>query len=457
MKSLKSKIGDMYNYTSGLLNPASWLTEYFGSNKSSTGIFVNVQSALGVPEIYNAVSKISGHIASMPMQVWQDRDGEKKQIKSRGADIWNRPGRWTRAEIVEKLMVDALLLGNGRLLIERDELGQPSGLLPIQSDTARTVMVNGERWHCITLNDAETAGANLKDRTGDGTMYKIPDRDVFYIMGLTTNGYWGENLLSLAKDIIGLSIAGAESAGTLYKNVGRPGILLEAPRGAFANAKDAQEFLQNFQNANDGLDNSGKTAMIKEGMKAIQMNWQGMDSSHVGMRQFQREASALLFLLESVIGTDASVYKGVTEKNAAYLTNCIQRWANKIEMQADEKLLSGRAKTGAEVSTKLSLEPLYRNDRTALSLYTSSLRQQGIISTDEARALHGMSKAVSSEEKDYATDYDSLTPSAQAKPEDDDKGEDEGGPTDPNEEQQSNPDEAVERKEPGTKDPKADD
>ena len=446
-----SKIGEMFNFTSGIKNPASWLMEYFGSNKSSTGISINVQSALGVPEIYNAVSKISGHMASMPMECWDDSDGEKTQVSCRGVDIWNRPGQWTRAEVVEKLMVDALLLGNGRLLIERDELGQPKALLPIQGDTARTVMVNGERWHCITLNDAETAGANLKDRTGDGTMYKIPDRDVFYIMGLTTNGYWGENLISLAKDIIGLSIAGAESAGTLYKNTGRPGIVLEAPRGAFANAKDAKEFLTNFQAANDGIDNSGKTAMIKEGMRAVQMNWQGMDSSHVGMRQFQREAAALLFLLESVMGTDASVYKGVTEKNAAYMTNCLQRWVNKFELEADRKLLSGRLKSGSHTYTKLRVSTLAQNDRNGLALYTSSLRQQGIISTDEARALHGFTRAEGDGEKDFSTDYDSLTPNAQVESSEGDQ------ESDPSEELQANPDEGVERKEPGTKDNKSDD
>lgn len=415
----KSNIGSKFAapikaFTSGLSNPASWMMEYFGSNNSSTGTNITVQSVLGIPEVWNAVCKISGHVASMPLEAWRESpSGEKKRVRERGVDVWNNPPNFTRAETVEKLMVDMLLLGNGRLFIERDRNGIPVGLLPIQSAYARTVVVDGKRWHCVTVDSGNDAGmssaankpGDVYDQIRSGNYYKIPDEDVFYIMGLTTNGYWGENLLSLARDIFGLSIAGAESAGALYANSGKPGILVEAPAGLFRDKKEAKEWLDGFNEMHSGLDNAGRTGMLANGMKAVQMQWQGMDSSHVQMRQFQREASALLFLLESVIGSDSAAYKGVTEKNAAYSANCLLRIRNKIQLEADRKLVRQRPSSRDLLYTNLSVLPLHQSDRNGLALYTSSLRQQNVISTNETRMMHGLGKAEDLEGTDYSSDY----------------------------------------------------
>ena len=428
---------------SGLSNPASWLMQSLGFNQSSSNVSITVQSVLGIPEVYNAVSRISGHVAAMPLRALRDSgDGSKAVVDQPGVRLWNNPGNFTRAELVEKLIVDMLLLGNGRLFIERDRNGVPVGLIPIQSANARTVVVDGERWHCVTVDGDSGIGgttngpSTVNDRMRNGEYYKIPDEDVFFIMGLTTNGYWGENVLSLARDTFGLSIAGAESAGTMFANSGRPGIIVEAPTGLFRDKKEAKAWLDNFNEMHSGVDNAGRTGMLANGMKAIQMNWQGMDSSHISMRQFQRESAALIFMLESMIGSDSSAYKGVTEKNTAYQTNCLLRIRNKIQLQADKKLLTVGARRSDPVYTELSMLPLHQSDRQGLALYTSSLRQQNVISTDEVRTLHGFPSAESTEENDYSTDYRWQYPAESA-----------GNSADPNEELQADPNEAQQTEE----------
>jgi len=389
-----SKVGQMFNVlTSNAKNPANWLIEAFGGTKSSSGIEINPDNVLGIPEVWNAVCKISGHIASLGLELkYTTEDGTSKIIRNdRGARVWRKPNDvQTSATLVEKIMVDAMIQGNGRAYIERNMLGQPIGLIPLQAQDTQTVMVNGERWHCVSINSGTMQG-QLDDVTNEGgTMYKIPDRDVFYIMGLTSNGYWGENPLSLFKDTFGLSIAGAESAGTIFQNSGRPGLILEAPNGAFGTNEEAQAFLDAFNAAHTGLDNQGKTGMLRNGMKAVQMTYPTMDQSHIGMRQFQRESAALIFLLESIIGdSTGSVYKSISERQSVYLTNCLGRWINKIEQEADSKLMSGRNASNDSYRYSMDIRPLFANDRDGLALYTSSLRQQGIISGNEARQLHG--------------------------------------------------------------------
>ncbi len=421
----QSKIGNLFAFTgsSNLKNPAQWLTQYFGGTKSSAGITVTPESALGVPEIWNAVSKVAGALAMMEMECIQfDETGHGTPMKNdKGASVYNSPNEMqTHSQAVHKIMVDALLMGNGRFYIDRHKNGSVKELIPIQARDCQTIIVDGERWHAVSIHTGTAHGTLTKDGKEKSTLYKIKDEDVFYVMGLSLNGYWGENLISLARDTIGLSIAGGESAGTIFQNSGRPGLLLEAPNGVLTTSEDAKAFLDDFNAAHAGIDNQGKTGLIRNGMKAMSMNYPSMDSSHVDMRQFQREAAALLFLLESVIGDDTgNVYKSVTERQAVFVTQCLGPWIKRIEQEADKKLMTTRNRS-AGCRYRLDISPLYKNDRDGLALYTSSLRQQGAISGNDVRELHGLSRV-----PDLADDYHILVAG--------------GNAADPTEEKQADP------------------
>ena len=96
-------------------------------------------------------------------------------------------------------------------------------------------------------------------------------------------------------------------------------------------------------------------------------------------------------LLESVFGDNTgSTYKSVTERNAAYVTNCLGRWIHKIQDECGKKLLSGRQKAAGNYCYKMDTSILYKHDRVSLAQYTSNLRQQMMISGNEIRELHGL-------------------------------------------------------------------
>lgn len=390
--SFTSKVGQMFNTaTSGTLNPANWLVEAFGGGKtSSAGIEIDWRSVMGIPTVYNAVSKISGHMAIMPLECKETRDNEVNVFHSdAGARVWARPHEYiTKFSMVEKLMSDALLYGNARAYIERNNQGQPIGLVPLQASDCTTVVHEGERWHYVSINDASLLPQEARDRKES---YKIPDRDVFYIMGISHNGLWGESMLDLLRDQFGLSIAGAEATGSMFRNAGRPGLLLEAPRGAFRTAKEAQAFLDEFNTAHEGVSKSGKTGMIREGMTAKVLPSDGNGSSYKDGRLFQRESMAIAFLLETILGDNTGAsYKSVTERQSAYITNCLGRWISKFEHEANTKLLSQRQKNTWNFEYCLDANVLHKSNTEFLANYTANLRQQGVMSMNEARKVHGL-------------------------------------------------------------------
>ena len=394
-----SRVGQMFaRITSDLKNPASWLLQSLGlSNESKAGIPVTVHSVLGIPEVWMAVNKISGHLSQMPIDCMERKDENGRSYSEvaqndAAADLLARPNEYfNKATIMEKWVVDALLYGNGRLYIERSANGTPVGIYPLQAESCQTVVANGERWHTVSIDAGSEVGDLQSKHDQRATMYKIPDRDILYLMGLSRNGWWGENPIHILKDSFGLSIAGQEASGATFRNAGRPGLLLEAPRGAFRTAKEAQEFMESFNNAHEGLDKSGKTGMIREGMKAQVLPNDTNASGYVQQRQFQRESTAMIFLLESVFGDNTgSTYKSVTERNAAYITNCLGRWINKIEDELNSKLLSARKKAGRRHYYRMDTSCLFRHDRLSLAQYTANLRQQMMISGNEVRELHGL-------------------------------------------------------------------
>ena len=176
-----SKIGTLFNQaTSNARNPAAWLLQSLGlANQSASGISVNINSVLSIPEVWMAVSKISGHLAQMPVECRKFEEDERGiEYSTRvgtdaGARVLSSPSEFfTKATLIEKWVVDALLYGNGRLYIERGSNGQIKALYPLNAETCQTIVANGERWHTVTVDSGSEVG-NLK--VGDkraGTMYK---------------------------------------------------------------------------------------------------------------------------------------------------------------------------------------------------------------------------------------------------------------------------------------------
>jgi HK97 family phage portal protein len=175
-------------------------------------------------------------------------------------------------------------------------------------------------------------------------------------------------------------------------------MLLEAPQGMFRRPEDAKEFLDAFNSKHEGLDNSGKAGLLREGMKATVMPMTSADSQFLQQRNFQREEIALLFGLESILGDNTgAVYKSVSERNTAYIDNCLNRWLAKWQQEIDCKLLPY-----GNLESQFDVRELMNGDPNAIADYTNKLAMQGTNTINELRALHGFTPIEGGEEIAYA-------------------------------------------------------
>ena len=393
-KSFVSKIGTsvMNAATSTLSSPASWLMEFVnGGSKSSSGITINLSTALSIPEVLYGTSKISGAIAGMPLlaRKYDDRGFGQLVTDDAGAYVWANPNNaMTNFQMVESLLVHALLLGNGRLLIERDKFGRPVGLIPLSPYSTQTIMVDGEKYHYVSGIDDYSS---MLEKDYESKMsYTFKDEDVIHIMNLSLNGgIWGVNILDLQRDNFGLSIAGMEAQGVTYKHSGRPNMVLTAPRGVFRDKDEAQTFMDNFRKDTSSLDNRGRAALIREGMGIESMST-ATETEATDSRQFQRESAALVLMLEQIIGDGSSgVYGSLAEKHSAWLSHGLGRWLNKIEQEARIKLLSESMRR-AGMYYDFDVASLHKVDKEGMLNYTQGLRTQGVVSSNEVRLMHNL-------------------------------------------------------------------
>ena len=175
-------------------NPASWLVEFFNGEKSKTGIKVNTKSALGLAAVIYAVNKISGHISQLPFNVYEELGEGQRELKNQNPAYRllnvSPIQAMTAFTLREIMMVHALISGNGRAYIARNNLGTPVELIPILPENCQTMLVDGEKWHLVTAHEGTTQNT-LPLKLRQGEYYKIPDRDVLHIMNTSLNGVWG--------------------------------------------------------------------------------------------------------------------------------------------------------------------------------------------------------------------------------------------------------------------------
>ena len=331
--------------SSGVSSPQQWLIDWFHGSQSDSGINVTTDNAMTYPPVWYALSKISGHVGMLPLNLHRRSEAGTQLAATHPVYklLRTRPNQFqTAAVFKENLMMHALLNGNGRAVIVRKR-GVPHELIPLLPNCTYSCLVQGKKWHVVTCSDddwcAQVPGGPGAFR--DGKVYKFKDEDVLHVPGLGYNGYSGKSLVDIARDPIGLGLAAQTATSRSFRNGSKPGVVIEAPAGMLRDDADAKKFIDNFNDYHEGLDNAGKAALLREGMKLSTVAMSASDAQWIEQRQFQRIDVAMMFGLETLPGDSDSVsYNSLEQKNLAYLQNCLSKWLTKWEQECQWKLLS---------------------------------------------------------------------------------------------------------------------
>jgi len=369
-------------------NPRQWFIDWIRPSVNESGIPTGQNSVLGLAAVYYAVTRIAGHVGQLPLIVYR-KQGDKGREPDPRHPAYKlckyRANPWTNAgDFRECLMLHALLHGNGRAWIERNNRQEPVAMYPLHSDNITTMLVREDSGDVLT--DWQKVHVY---HAPNGEMLVLPDRDVFHVMGLGDNGVEGLSLLELGSNSFGLGLAAQRASNRLYKNDAVPGLILMAPEGYLTQEDEAKQFLDAWNNYHAG--GQRKAGLLRGGVDVKAIAHNNRDSQMIETRLFQRQDAALWFSLEQILGDDSSVsYNSLEEKNKAYLSNCLNRYLVKWEQECREKLCSLMQKDQDSHFFKFTVEALLRASAEERANFYSQMVTMTAMSPNEVREKEDM-------------------------------------------------------------------
>lgn len=373
-------------FSGGLIG---WL---FGDDYEQ-GHHMTATRALSYAPVWNCVSRITGAFSVMPLNIHREQ-GKNKTIQTRHSSYdlfrWRPNAYQTPSVFKQQIMCHALLWGNGRAYILRDNSGRPVELIPLLPDSTGAMLIGGKKWtYTIPEPEARLRLFKRQEITPHDVLW-LEDDEVWHIPGLGFDGIEGKSLIKLAAQSWGIGLDAEKHVAKQQKKGYAGGLMLEAPVGAFRSGKDAEEFLTHFKKNHEGADNAGTIGMLREGIKANVMAMNNADAQFIEQRKFNREDAALWFVMQSILGdSSGNSYASLEQKNLAYRMECLAPWSTKIEEECDMKLLT-HSERQRGFYHKFNDGALLRTEKAQTMAFISQGIAARVINPNEGRSMLDM-------------------------------------------------------------------
>ena len=354
-----------------LRTPTSWLFGSLGATKVASGVTVNNSTALQFSAVYAAVRLLSESVASLPLHTYE-RLPEGKQ-RSYDHPVAGLLGTSVNPQLSsyafrETIMGHVLTYGNGYAEIVRDGSGNPEQQLIITPDRVRV--------------EQETDGSvrYIVDES-----VKLAQDDVFHIAGLGFDGLVGYSPITLAKQSIGLGLGSERFGGSFFGNSARPAGVLTHPQRL---SKEAKENLRDsWRSTYAGVDNSGRTAILEEGVQFTPIGLSNEDAQYLETRQFQVVEIARWYGVppHMIASMEAATFSNIEHQGIEFVTYSLRPWLVRWEQEVRRKLFADDV-----YFSEFLIDGLLRGDtKTRYDGYKVA-RETGWLSVNEIRSLENL-------------------------------------------------------------------
>ncbi|MHB2165737.1 phage portal protein [Alsobacter sp. R-9] len=358
--------------SSGIAIPEPWLSELFGAVPTLSGASVTPESAMRVPAVKASVELISSTVGTLPAKVFRRfPEGGKEAATDHPAYalVHDDANDWTSAHALRtQLTIDALLRGNGFAYANR---------------------VNGRIVELVRLTGVEIL---VDDVTGEPA-YRVDGRiyqrtEILHIAApVSFDGITGVSPVTLAREAIALALVLEQHAANLFGRGARPSGILRfqkaLPAEVAARIRDA------WHTAHGGS-NSGKTAVLEEGAEFQQIAFNSVDAQFAEMRTFQTLEIARAFRVppHMLFELGRATWSNSEQQNREFLQTTLLPWLRAWEAAYRRLLLTPEDR--AEHSIEFVVDDLLRADTASRATAYAALRQAGVMTANEIRALENL-------------------------------------------------------------------
>jgi HK97 family phage portal protein len=362
----------------------AWNAGMFNS-ESAAGVNINQNTALSSTAAMACITMLSEDFAKLTPSIYRvDSDtGERVPANDHPLyDLLYQPNDWQNwFEFSEMLMCSLLMRGNGYAVIARDGRGRPYKLIPVNADwVALWESPDGEIYYRVTANGLHMM-AELRYEP-----FLIPFADMFHIRGFSANGLLGASRIMLAKEAIGLSLAHEQQASRWFANRASVSGILTTDGKLTSGA--AVRMAQDWKDMKGGLSNSGKIAVLEQGLKYQPIAMTASDIQFIASRTFQLQEIARIWRIPLHLLGDLtrSTNNNISQQGVEYVNFCLSAYTNRWRWKLHQTF--SLREQGLFIDFDLS--ELIRADET--SLYSNNARaiSGGFMTQNEARKRIGL-------------------------------------------------------------------
>lgn len=375
---------------------------------STAGKIVTERSAMQMTAVYSCVRILAEAIAGLPLHLYRYTDSGGKE-KATDHPLYlllhDEPNPEMSSFVFrETLMTHLLLWGNAYAQIIRNGKGEVMALYPLMPNKMSVERdENGQLYYTYTRSAEEA-------KTAETGRVILPPKDVLHIPGLGFDGLVGYSPIAMAKNAIGLAIATEEYGAKFFANGAAPSGVLEHP----GTIKDPQRVREAWQSQFGGSSNSGKIAVLEEGMKYTPISISPEQAQFLETRKFQINEIARIFRVppHMVGDLEKSSFSNIEQQSLEFVKYTLDPWVVRWEQSIARSLLSEKEKK--QYFVKFNLEGLLRGDYASRMNGYATARQNGWMSTNDIRELENLDRIPAEEGGDLYLINGNMLPLKQA-------------------------------------------
>jgi HK97 family phage portal protein len=313
---------------------ALWAEIYAAGRKSKAGPTVNLDNALKVATAFACLKVLSQGCAQVPFKLFREvqEGGLTKITPAREMPLYDltatQPNDWSSSYEFRETLVLHAALGNAYAF--------------------KNKVMGGKIAELILLNPGLVQKEQLEDYsivykvTGkSGAVQVFPAEAIWHVRGPSWDGVGGMEVLTMAREALGLAMATEETHAKLHAKGVRPSgtYSVDGPLDDKQYGQLKAWILKEMA----GAENSGSPMILSRGAKWLNQTMSGLDAQHLETRRFQIEEICRFFgVMPIMVGYSdkATTYASSEQMFLAHVVHTLSPWYARIEQSADINLLS---------------------------------------------------------------------------------------------------------------------
>ena len=349
-----------------------------GEATTNTGQNVTPETALRVAAVFACVRVLSETLAALPFNLYRKTKNGREVADDHALQniLHSLPNKeMTSMDFRTQLLASLLLQGNAYNDVYRTRAGEVGEIIPLTASK-------------MHVYRSEKTGQLAFEEHSNGVIRTIPNKRMWRIAGLGTNGIVGLSPIGLMRESVGIAMATEEHAARMFSNGAKPGGILEHPGKLSPDASAA--LVDSWNKAYQGTKNVNKVALLQEGLKWQQIGMTATDAQFLESRKYQRSEIAGIFGVppHMIADLEKATFSNIEHQSIQFVVFSLLPWMKRIEQSVYRDLLTRSERK--EYYVEHNAQGLLRGDSKARSEFYSNLFNVGSISINDIRRLENM-------------------------------------------------------------------